>query len=308
MSLRSGNFAAMIPYVLIAFLLLLIAAQMAMLTWKIYDRTTVEPEKGSGAVSVRKLPGNTAIDWNSIAVFGKADAVKKTAVKKAVIKKPKKPGALQKLDVTLIGALVSSNPQKSYVSIRENNKTRVLKTGEEIKDGVVIKTIQAKAFTASDGSAEKIFYLIPSDQLRAKDREAGLPKEAKKQDSVPFAASESEEVAEISYQVDEEAKLKLAQYSEELEENPLSLADIIKVSPVQRDGDLYGYRLRHGADRELLTSVGLRAGDILMNVNDHPITDPEQLSEVIESLASGNTINLKIERGGKPRDLNVVLE
>lgn len=306
MSLRSGNFAAMIPYALIAFLLLLIAAQLAMLTWTMFDNTTVDTGKGTKTVSARKLPANTSIDWNALAVFGKADVVKKAVVKKPDIKKPKKPGALQKLDVTLIGALVSSNPQHSYVSIREKGETRVLKTGEEITDGVVVKTILPRAFIASDGSAEKVFYLIPADQLRAKDREMGLPQEKQERDAAPFR--ERQEAAAISHQVDEETKLKLAQYREDLAENPLSLADKVKASPVQRNGELYGYRLLHGKDRELLTSVGLRAGDILINVNELPITDPGQLSDVIESLASGNMINLTIERGGKPRDLNVVLE
>jgi len=306
MSLRNGNFATLVPYVVIAFLLLLIAAQLAKLTWTLFDGAAIEPGQGSEAVIARELPGNTTIDWDSIAVFGKADVVTKAAVIKPKIKKPKKPGALQKLDVTLIGALVSSNPQHSYVSIREKGETRVLKTGEEITDGVVVKTIRPRAFVASDGSAEKVFYLIPADQLRAKDREVGLPQEKRKQERAPFTAGE--EAAAISHQVDEETKLKLAQYRQELAENPLSLVDKVKASPVQRDGELYGYRLRHGKDRMLLTSVGLRAGDILLDVNGIPITDPGQLSDVMESLASGNMIDLKIERGGKLRDLNVVVE
>ena len=214
---------------------------------------------------------------------------------------------MQKLDVTLIGVMLSSRPQNSYISIREKGDTRVLKNGAEIKDGVVVKVIRSRSFVASDGSSEKIFYLIPSDQLRAKDREAGLPQEKEEQeDRAPF--TESQDVATISYQVDEKTKLKLAQYRQELAENPLSLVDKVKASPVQRNGELYGYRLRHGKDRELLTSVGLRAGDILLDVNGLPITDPGQLGDVMESLATGNMINMKIERGGRTRDLNVVVE
>lgn len=306
MSLRSGNFATLIPYVVIAFLLLLIAAQLAKLTWTMFDSDTAIPGQGDAAVTTRKAPGVTAIDWNSIELFGKADVVKKAAVIKPKIKKPKKPGALQKLDITLIGVMLSSRPQNSYISIREKGETRVLKSGAEIKDGVVVKAIRPRSFVASDGSSEKTFYLIPSDQLRAKDREVGLPQEKKKQERAPFTGSQ--DVAAISHQVDEETKLKLEQYRQQLAENPLSLVDKVKASPVQRNGELYGYRLRHGKDRELLTSVGLRAGDILLDVNSLPITDPGQLSDVMESLASGSMINMKIERGGRTRDLNVVVE
>ncbi|HBH35380.1 MAG TPA: type II secretion system protein GspC [Gammaproteobacteria bacterium] len=307
MSLRSGNFTAMIPYLLIAFLLLLIAAQLAKLTWTIFDNAKSLPGmSGSEAVSARNSSGKTTIDWNSIALFGKAEVVKKPAVKKPEIKKPKNPAALQKLDVTLIGVLLSSDPQNSYVSIREKGETRVLKSGAEIQEGVVVKTIQPRAFIASDGSAERIFYLIPADQLKASDREAEMLQEKQKPESTSF--TDRKKAAAISYQVDEETKLKLAQYRSELQEDPLSLIDLVKVSPVQRNDELYGYRLRHGKDRKLLKSVGLRAGDIMLNINDHPITDPGELNGIMESVMSGSMINLRIERGGKPRDLNVVVE
>lgn len=309
MSLRSGNFAAMIPYVLITFLLLLIAAQLAKLTWTVFDNAKSPPgTDGDKPVAVRNSSGSSAIDWNSIALFGKADVVKKAPVDKQITKKPVIPGALQKLDVTLIGVLVSSDPQHSYVSIRDKGETRVLKTGEEIHKGVVVKAIQPRAFVASDGSADKTFYLIPADQLRASDREALIPQEKRNPERAAFADSGSREAEPISYQVDEETKLKLAQYREDLQEDPLSLIDLVKVSPVQRNGELYGYRLLHGKDRKLLKSVGLRAGDIMLNINDHPITDPSQVNEMIESVVSGDMVNLKIERGGKPRDLNVVVE
>ncbi len=297
----------MIPYLLIAFLLLLIAAQLAKLTWTMFDSATTLPGMNeSEAVSVQNLPGKRTIDWNSIALFGKAETVKQPAIKKVQISKPINPAALQRLDVTLIGVMLSSMPQNSYISIREKGETRVLKSGAEIQEGVVVKAIQPKAFIASDGSAERIFYLIPADQLKASDREAGMLQEKKKPDRASF--SDRKEATAISYQVDEKTKLKLEEYREQLQENPLSLIDLVRVSPVQRNGELYGYRLLHGKDRKLLKSVGLRAGDIMLNVNDLPITDPAQLSEVIDSLASGNMINLRIERGGKPRDLNVVVE
>ncbi len=308
MSLRSGNLSAMTPYLLIAFLLLLIAAQLAKLTWTMLDGPQTLPGVDvSEAASVRNSTDHRSVEWNALALFGKVEVAKQQpVVKKAPLSKPKNPAALQRLDVTLIGVMLSSNPQNSYISIRDKGETRVLKSGAEIVDGVAVKTIRQRAFVASDGSAERVFYLIPADQLKASDREAGMLQEKPKTRRASFA--DRSDAAAISYQVDEETKLKLAEYREQLQENPLSLIDLVRVSPVQRNGELYGYRLLHGKDRKLLKSVGLRAGDIMLNVNDLPITDPAQLSEVIASLASGSMVNLRIERGGKPRDLNVVLE
>jgi type II secretory pathway component PulC len=58
----------------------------------------------------------------------------------------------------------------------------------------------------------------------------------------------------------------------------------------------------------LLTGVGLRPGDILISVDGTPLSDPGQLDTIINSLSQSSTFQLKIERGGMVRDINVVLE
>lgn len=298
----------MLPYMMIAALLLLLAAQLAMLTWRIFDRQQLDlGATGQSAATASSVADSVSIDWGSLPLFGKAEIVEKSPVKKPR-RRPQQPGALEKLDVTLVGALVSSNPDNSYISIREKGETRVLTRGEEIQDGVVVKSIEPRAFVASDGAAERVFYLVPEDQLRAREREMAIPQESSEPEPMPLDEEQGETADAITHKVDADTRYKLEQYRGDLEENPLSLADKVRASPVQRNGELYGYRLLHGEDRELLASVGLRAGDILLGVNDSSITDPAQLNEVIESLAIGNEINLKIERGGKARDLNVVLE
>lgn len=308
MSLPSEKLSGMLPYMVISALLLLLAAQLAMLTWKLFDRQQLDLGAiGQSAATASSAADSVSIDWNSLPLFGKAEIIKKSAVKKPQ-RQPQQPGALEKLDVTLIGALVSSNADNSYISIKEKNDTRVLRRGEEIRDGVFVKSIEPRAFVASDGAAERIFYLVPEDELRAREREMAIPQEISEPGPLPLDEEQSETADAITYQVDADTRYKLEQYRGDLEENPLSLADKVRASPVQRNGELYGYRLLHGEDRELLADVGLRAGDILLGVNDSSITDPAQLNEVIESLATGNEINLKIERGGKARDLNVVLE
>jgi general secretion pathway protein C len=308
MTLPSEKLAAMLPYMAIAALLLLLAAQLAMLTWKIIDRQQLDLGDIDQTAAASSAADSVSIDWNSLPLFGKVEVVKKSDVKKIPQRRPQQPGALQKLDVTLIGVLVSSNPDNSYISIKEKNDTRVLRRGEEIQDGVVVKSIEPRTFVASDGAAERTFYLIPEDQLRASEREKAIPQESSEPEPMPLDEDQNETADAITYQVDADTRYKLEQYRGDLEQNPLSLADKVRASPVQRNGELYGYRLLHGEDRELLASVGLRAGDILLGVNDSSITDPAQLNEVIESLATGNEISLKIERGGKARDLNVVLE
>jgi type II secretion system protein C len=280
-----------------------------MLTWKILDRQQLDlDDLAQSAATASSAADSVSIDWNSLPLFGKAEIVKQSVVKKIAPQQPQQPDALQKLDVTLIGALVSSNPDNSYISIKEKSDTRVLRRGEEIQDGIVVNSIEPRSFVAADGSAERIFYLIPEDQLRARERELAMPQERSEPEPMPLDEEQAETADAITYQVDADTRVKLEQYRGDLEENPLSLVDKVRASPVQRNGELYGYRLLHGEDRELLASVGLRAGDILLGVNDRSITDPAELNEVIDSLATGNEVNLKIERGGKARDLNVVLE
>ena len=52
---------------------------------------------------------------------------------------------------------------------------------------------------------------------------------------------------------------KLAKgYRDRLYKNPTSLAQVLQISPAQKDGEMLGYRVKPGSDREQFAQLGLK--------------------------------------------------
>jgi serine protease Do len=53
--------------------------------------------------------------------------------------------------------------------------------------------------------------------------------------------------------------------------------------------------------------AGLERGDVISELNGHPVNEPDDLSVHVAELAPGTTVQLKIFRQGQPRDISVTL-
>ena len=77
---------------------------------------------------------------------------------------------------------------------------------------------------------------------------------------------------------------------------PASFTDFISVSPVTSNGQLQGYRLQPGKNPALFKSAGLKAGDIITEINGLNVTDPQQATEALGELRSSEALQLTVLR------------
>lgn len=71
------------------------------------------------------------------------------------------------------------------------------------------------------------------------------------------------------------------------------------------DGDTAaGIEVQWLDDKSILTSLGVKAGDVVQTVNGVPIRNMGDVVNVINSLMSGNTFDVQVVREGKPEMLN----
>lgn len=71
------------------------------------------------------------------------------------------------------------------------------------------------------------------------------------------------------------------------------------------DGDTAaGIEVQWLDDQSILTSLGVKAGDVVQTVNGVPIRNMGDVVNVINSLMSGNTFDVQVVREGKPEMLN----
>lgn len=84
--------------------------------------------------------------------------------------------------------------------------------------------------------------------------------------------------------------------SQQLRNQPASFTDFISVSPVTSNGQLQGYRLQPGKNPALFKSAGLKAGDIITEINGLNVTDPQQATEALGELRSSEALQLTVLR------------
>lgn len=287
------------PRIVVVILLLIVAWLLARLTWEV-----IEAWKTPEAVETFTLDGGTGqqksglYDWQTLPLFGE------TRIEQDGNSEPARPrpptGVLARMRLDLLGIVDSDIPGNSYIVIKEKGDTMVLQEGDEIRDGITVKRIEPKSFIATDGTGDKVFeieMLSEGSDIITSEEDSNDTSEA------------TSELPPVDFRVTNQETLeKIEEYKTTLANNPLDLVGQIRVQPVPRDGSTYGFRVYPGRDRTLLTGVGLRPGDILISVDDTPLSDPGQLDTIINSLSQSSTFQLKIERGGKIRDINVVLE
>ncbi len=88
-----------------------------------------------------------------------------------------------------------------------------------------------------------------------------------------------------------------------ISENPQQFLKYIRLSQVNRDGKLVGYRVRPGRDRALFDSVGLQDGDIAVELNGADLTNPASMGEIWKNLNQLSELNLTVERDGQRYDI-----
>jgi general secretion pathway protein C len=283
------------PRIVMVVLLVIVAWLLARLTWEIIE-AWMAPDV-TETITLDSATGQQQsglFDWQTLPLFGETRVENQGAVEPA---RPRPAtGVLARMRLDVLGIVDSDTPGNSYIVIKEKGQTMVLQEGDEIRDGISVKRIDPKSFIATDGSGDKVFEI----EMLSEGSDIITPEED---------AADTGEASSVDFRVTNQQVLeKIEEYKTTLASNPLDLVGQIRVQPVPRDGSTYGFRVYPGRDRTLLTGVGLRPGDILISVDDTPLSDPGQLETIINSLSQSNTFQLKIERGGEVRDINVVLE
>jgi general secretion pathway protein C len=85
------------------------------------------------------------------------------------------------------------------------------------------------------------------------------------------------------------------------------LADVIRISPQQSDGQLKGYRVSPGRDKKQFEALGLKPNDVVTSINGIELDDPAKAVEVYKIIRSASEATFVIDRKGEVVELVVSL-
>lgn len=185
-----------------------------------------------------------------------------------------------RLNLTLVGAVASSDPELSLAVIANRGNQATYGVGESI-----------------DGTKASLKAVYP-DRVIIENvgRDETLMLQGIDYDERNLASGASERSARED---DEAAADELAAIKQQVRENPQSLLKYVKLSQVTQDGEVQGFRLSPGSNAELFTSLGLEDGDIAVELNGMDLTDQSVLPSLAQSLSDPSELDLTVLRDGQ---------
>lgn len=205
--------------------------------------------------------GNTSFDFNRTAALGEEGQ------------------ASQRTDLTLFGTLVAGS--KSTALIRVGAESALYHLDEQIPGGGRVEEIRRNQVT--------IRYQDRSQAILSMYEET--PRRAENPSS-----PEGSDVRSVG-----ENRWKVAQsVAEEAREDIGEQLRLAQLEPRLVQGQTVGFLVRKLNPRSLLVQMGLRRGDVVLQVNDMKLDSPEKALQVLQQLREARQLSVDVERAGKP--------
>jgi general secretion pathway protein C len=86
-----------------------------------------------------------------------------------------------------------------------------------------------------------------------------------------------------------------------ISQNASKLTDVIRLAPALEGGNVVGFRVNPGRDKDTFEALGLKAGDVVTDINGTLLDDAGKGLQVFESLGEATMANVTVLRDGSPQ-------
>lgn len=186
------------------------------------------------------------------------------------------------LSLQLRGAVATDDQKVAHAIIADGSGSeKVYFAGDNLPGGATLSRIEADRVVLSRGGQFEVLRLP-----RQSGGEAGS--RSIRQAVQPMAATPGSD----------------ASVQELVSQNAGSFLDVVRPQPYMPKGELKGYRLYPGPNRQKFSVLGLRPGDLVTEINGIQLNNPTQGMEVFRSLSGKTAMTVTIERNGQPQVLS----
>ncbi len=258
------------------------AFTLAQLTWYLVPESdTVGAVTPPPVISVPAAAerGAALLEVAEMHLFGRPQAGITTAA--APIEAPE-----TRLNLTLRGVIASRELRAMAIVADPRGDERPYPVGAELPGGAVLVEIHPDRVILRRGGRYEALRL---------PRESGVTAARPAAAARPTAASAGT------------VAVNLAEFRQQLLNNPADLGRLANVQPVMEAGTLKGYRIEPRQNAALLTQAGLRPGDVVVGVNGIPLNDAARMGDVLKQLSSAGRLDVEVERAGRTERIAIDL-
>lgn len=271
-------------------LLILLASALAEITWRLIpvDERVAPVSSVNGQVNQQRV-AISSVSLSTLHLFGEVD--KTAPVVQQTVVAPE-----TNLKLTLRGVLASSSPATARAIIGDaSNNEKLYSVGDDLPGGARLKEVyNDRVILERAGRLETL--RLPKESV------AQASPSAQNQRGRPSSSSSRSSVSGSS--ASREISKKLGEYRETLKTEPQKLMGLVQASPVNKNGQFEGFKIRPGTDRKLFHNMGLRSGDVVKAINGITLDNPMKGFEIMNQLSTADSIALEISRNGQRRSFS----
>ena len=276
-------------------LVVLVAKSASDLTWLIFAPEHVKTSSVGNNQAARVDTQTAQHRLRSVADVHLFGVASKPVINKAAPIEAKKTG----LKLTLRGVFAANSPDRAMALIADaRGKEKVYRKSDTIFSGVRLYEIYPdKVILERSGNFETLYFTEQDKTSTNKVRTTPSYKTRKP------AAAKSGKVRTRNIRASKRIKESL----EVLSTDPQKFMQEARIEPVfDENNQIKGYTFDHN-DRRLISSLGLRKGDVIVEINGQSVSDPSTLTTLFTQLNSITQLSLLIERNGRRENLNITM-
>ncbi len=256
------------PMLLTILLVIVLAAQLASLLWRVLGSN----DAGTAPAPAADVGAAPAVDLASIVnahLFGVAS-----------ISGDPNAAPATSANLALAGTLAGIDPGQGWAIIGASAQAaRVYATGATLPGGTTLLAVyRDRVILGRNGVRESL----------ALPRLAG---NAAPPIAYNAAGADSGSVADSVRQL--------------MSQDQSAVNELLRPQPVFSGAQLRGYRVYPGRNRGQFAKLGLQPGDLVTAVNGAPLDDPNRGPEILRGIGSGSSVTVTIDRNGQTQQLTV---
>jgi general secretion pathway protein C len=188
------------------------------------------------------------------------------------------------MPLVLAGVLATEDPKEGMAIIGESAQAaKVVAVGQQVPGGAQLHSVYSdRAIIDRGGTLESVFLPRQTGGGVVGPAPAPMPSAS--------AAPEGNEAM-----IDRMRKL--------VNDDPGLLSQVMRPQPVFAGGEMKGFRVYPGANRQAFSRMGLRAGDMVTAINGTPLNDKDRAQEIFGTLGSSTDARVTITRNGRQQEL-----
>jgi general secretion pathway protein C len=188
----------------------------------------------------------------------------------------------------LTGVVASSAEQKGLAIIESQGSQETYSLGDKIKGtSASLKEVYADRIIITNAGRYETLMLDGLQYTTQSQANAQLQQ-----------ARSGGDVTKVDRR-DADIGRELVASRDELLADPSKITDYLAISPVQKDGEVQGYRLNPGKDAGLFKDAGFQPNDLAKSINGYDLTDMSQALEVMGQLPELTEVSVMVEREGQ---------